>query len=514
MLFNSYTFIFLFLPVVVPLFYLAVNKTRFTVALSFLVLCSLFFYAYWNPAYLPLLLGSVVFNFYCGKWLSVKPNFSVAAFGVSTNVALIAYYKYADFFISNANVITGADYTLQNVILPLGISFFTFQQITYLVDTYKGNKQNYSLLDYCQFVTFFPQLIAGPIVHHQEMMPQFNRVAILANVRQNVAVGFTLFFLGLFKKVVLADSVSVFATPVFQTAEMGAQVTLVEAWVGSLAYTLQLYFDFSGYSDMAIGLARIFGITLPVNFDSPYKATNIIDFWRRWHITLSRFLRDYIYIPLGGNRKGQIRRLSNIFTTMLIGGLWHGAGWTFIVWGAMHGGFIVINHIWISLTSRNRFATHVRTTWIYRLLSHLLTLLAVIVAWVVFRAESWDAAASILSSMFGLNGIALPTQLSSIADITPNLVAQFNVSFGNFLLNELFDLNEAVIWITALLAVCLFAPNSQSLMRLYKPTVGKAIEVAQLTWQPNLGWALAVSILATVSVMNLSGVTEFLYFNF
>lgn len=510
MLFNSYSFIFIFLPLALLVFYGLALKAKFKTALSVLVIFSLAFYAYWNPAYLPLLLLSIGFNFVLGSTLYKSRNKILLGTGIAFNLALIAYYKYSGFFIASINDLSGSDYAWQAIILPLGISFFTFQQITYLVDTYKGNAKNYSFLDYCQFVTFFPQLIAGPIVHHHEMMPQFNKQKILSNIHENLSVGLTIFFIGLFKKVILADSIAVFASPVFDTASAGITLTIFEAWIGAFAYTLQLYFDFSGYSDMAIGLARMFGITLPVNFNSPYKAKNIIDFWRRWHITLSRFLRDYLYIPLGGNRNGRVRRSINLFVTMLLGGLWHGAGWTFIVWGALHGSYLMINHAWRSVI---RNGSQTTPSWLYITFSRGTTLLAVVVAWVVFRADNWTTAKSVLMSMAGLNGIALPHQFEFLQASAPALVTTLNIGFGHLFFNELFSPVEAIAWIAFLGVSALALPNTQEIMQRYKPVIGD-VQASRLLWKPDKTWAIAISIISTYTLLHLSSISEFLYFQF
>ncbi len=313
MLFNSYEFIFLFLPITLLGFHLIGKHEHYRIAIAWLVGASLFFYGWWNPAYLGLILFSILFNYSIGVLLGNSPGNklskkTILTIGVSINLLVLGYYKYANFFVDTLNALNSTNIVLYEVILPLAISFFTFQQITYLVDSYRGQTKEYKFLHYCLFVTFFPQLIAGPIVHHKEMLPQFANNIVYKIRSKNLAIGITIFALGLFKKVVLADGVSVYSTPVFDAAESGVILTFFEAWAGALAYTFQLYFDFSGYSDMAIGIARMFGILLPLNFNSPYKSTSIIDFWRRWHITLSRFLRDYLYIPLGGNKKGKLRR--------------------------------------------------------------------------------------------------------------------------------------------------------------------------------------------------------------
>ena len=327
--------------------------------------------------------------------------------GITLNLGLIGYFKYANFFVENLNYLLRSDLNLPPIVLPLAISFFTFQQIAYLVDAYQGETKEYSLLKYTLFVCFFPQLIAGPIVHHKDILHQFSKSSTSRFSSQHLAVGLTIFMTGLFKKVVFADSIAEFANLAFNAAANGIHLTFSEAWVGSLAYTLQLYFDFSGYSDMAIGAAFMFGIRLPLNFNSPYKAVSISDFWRRWHITLSNFLRDYLYIPLGGSRKGNIRRYSNLIITMLLGGLWHGAGWTFIFWGGLHGAYLVVNHLWRSL--RQSLGQDLKQDgWLLRGVGWFVTFLAVVISWVFFRASSFETAVDIIRAMAGFNGISLP----------------------------------------------------------------------------------------------------------
>ena len=335
MLFNSYEFIFLYLPVVFIGFFF-IGRYNFRFAALWLAAVSLFFYGWWNPKFVVLLLGSILFNFGAGYLIShakiAEKSKSIFFISIIANLALLGVFKYANFFIATANTF-GTQWDSLDIILPLGISFFTFTQIAYLVDVYRGIAREYDFIYYLLFVTWFPHLIAGPVLHHKQMMPQFASPSIYKPNPESIAVGLTLFSFGLFKKVMLADQFALYANPVFADAAKGAQPMFNEAWIGVLAYTLQLYFDFSGYSDMAIGLSRIFNVKLPLNFDSPYKAGNIIDFWRRWHMTLSKFLRDYLYVPLGGNRKGPTRRHLNLLATMLLGGLWHGAGWNFVLWG-------------------------------------------------------------------------------------------------------------------------------------------------------------------------------------
>jgi D-alanyl-lipoteichoic acid acyltransferase DltB (MBOAT superfamily) len=362
----------------------------------------------------------MVFNYVIGTSLTKDEEHKkvskkqLLTIGIIGNVGLLGYFKYADFIISNVNFVVGSDIPLLRLALPLAISFFTFQQIAYLVDSYRGETKEYDFLNYGVFVTFFPQLIAGPIVHHKEMMPQFANVRNKVINYKNIALGLFIFSLGLFKKVVIADTFAVWATNGFDKAEV---LTFFEAWATSLSYTFQLYFDFSGYTDMAIGAALLFNIKLPINFNSPYKATNIQDFWRRWHITLSRFLRDYIYIPLGGNRKGNFRTYNNLMATFVIGGLWHGAGWAFVLWGFLHGFALVVHRIWNSLG----FRLNTVVGWI-------ITFNFVNMAWVFFRAKEWDDAIKVLKGMFGFTDIVISKQFANMFNYLNPLSEYFKVN--------------------------------------------------------------------------------------
>ncbi len=338
------------------------------------------------------------------------------AVGVIANLALLGYFKYTDFLIENYNLLTGSDVALLHIALPLAISFFTFQQIAYLVDSYQGQTKEYDFLTYALFVTFFPQLIAGPIVHHKEMMPQFADTNKRLMNSHHITKGLFIFSIGLFKKVVIADTFAIWATKGFDES---VSLDFLAAWTTSLSYTFQLYFDFSAYTDMAIGIALLFNITLPINFLSPYKALSIQDFWRRWHITLSRFLKEYIYIPLGGNRKGSFRTYVNLFTTFLLGGIWHGAGWTFIIWGVLHGGALVIHRFW----NRLGFA-------LPKLLAWFITFNFINISWVFFRAKDLDDAMKVLSGMFGFTEIHFYSHISHIYIILGFFIvlAFYNVS--------------------------------------------------------------------------------------
>ncbi len=523
MLFNSYEFLFLFLPVTLFVFFAIGGRGHHKAAVSWLVGASLFYYGWWNPVYLGLILGSIVFNYsvglVLGKWAQqethrISLRRVLLFFGIAFNLGLLCYFKYYNFFLNNINNIVGSQIQINTIILPLAISFFTFQQITYLVDAYRRETREYNFLHYSLFVTFFPQLIAGPIVHHKEMLPQFQKENIYKLDYKSLAVGFTFFVCGLFKKVVLADGIAVYSTPVFQAAEAGAGLTFFEAWGGALAFTFQLYFDFSGYSDMAVGLGQMIGIRLPLNFFSPYKAVNIIEFWRRWHMTLSRFLRDYLYIPLGGNRRGKTRRYVNIMITMLLGGLWHGAGWTFVLWGALHGLYLVLNHAWRATRKSLRHDLD-RTTWWGRILSQAVTFVAVVAAWVLFRAESFTGAVNVFKGMAGLNGAVLDYRLASALSPLAGIVRFEGAGIGAF----------GSVWglafLALLLLIALFLPNTQEFTSNHETSL-KIYGVAgehRARWTPRWDltkrWAVFMAIITLIAVLSLGrGVSEFLYYQF
>ena len=438
-------------------------------------------------------------------------------FCVGANLCALGYFKYANFFVESINPIIGSDYHFAKIALPLAISFFTFQQISYVVDCYRGNARNYSFMNYCLFVLFFPQLIAGPIVHHHEIIPQYE-IKRKFNLRLPLIVtGLTIFFIGLFKKVVIADTTATYATPVFNEAlSESAALTFFAAWGGAISYAFQLYYDFSGYSDMAIGIALLCGIRLPLNFHSPYKAINIIDFWKRWHMTLSRFLRDYLYIPLGGNRKGEVRRNINLMLTMLLGGLWHGAGWTFIIWGGLHGCYLMINHAWISLRGATT-ASLDPGSWLNRWIARILTFIAVTVAWVFFRAENVDAALKILSGMAGLNGFILPSKLLSILDQIGSFGTYLEYQGLRFAHDPVFD-QWGYPLLLILFAFTWIAPNTQQFMARYKPTLSTferdTLPHPWMQWRFTRYWAAYSALLTFLAILGLNEVSEFLYFRF
>ena len=487
MLFNSYIFIFAFLPVTFFV-YFYLNHRRLTEASKgFLVFSSLFFYSWWNIIYLPLILGSILFNYVLGLQLSREEtgvkhysNKVILTIGVFANLALLGYFKYSDFFISNINNLLMTEIPLLHLALPLAISFYTFQQIAYLVDSYRGETKEYDFLNYAVFVTFFPQLIAGPIVHHREMMPQFKNVRNQVKNYKNIAVGLFIFSIGLFKKVVIADSFAVWANSGFDVAET---LSFFEAWVTSLSYTFQLYFDFSGYTDMAIGIALLFNIKLPINFNAPYKATNIQDFWRRWHITLSRFLKDYIYIPLGGNRKGEVHTYTNLFATFLLAGIWHGAGWTFVLWGALHGAALVIHRAWHKLGFK-----------MYSLLGWFITFNFVNVSWVFFRANSFDDAFKVLKGMFGLSQIEISNNLYD----TLGFLTAYGIKFSPWLQTIKGD-KFTLLWIIGAFVITLGLKTTVSYAKHFLPTIKILLFVV---------WIVILDMIF------LNQESTFLYFNF
>lgn len=507
MLFNSHIFIYLFFPTTF-FGYFAIARYSHRHALSWLFLMSLFFYGWWDIRYLALLGGSILFNFMAGAAMAGSQRYRNHLLGmaIAANLLVLGWYKYADFFGRSFSLLLGREWESLDIALPLGISFFTFTQIAFLVDVWGGKVREYNFVHYALFVTYFPHLIAGPVLHHKEMMPQFQQAASYRMNMTDVVIGAVTFGIGLFKKVVIADGMQPYVGPVFD-APLDMGLSSDEAWAGALAYTFQLYFDFSGYSDMAIGLSRMFGIILPLNFDSPYKSHNIIEFWRRWHMTLSRFLRDYLYIPLGGSRKGPVRRYINLMTTMLLGGLWHGANWTFVVWGGLHGIYLVINHAWhhcIGTWRKKNPSPHLAP------ISIPLTFLAVVTAWVFFRALDFEAAWRVLSAMWGMNGCQLPAWVS----------APWLESLGCSVNRHALYTDGPRVWYWILFAwlVVWAAPNSQTmgnwlhdklsaLQAAENPAVARAV-TAML-----LGSATtAVVMLAAVAASQLT--SEFIYFNF
>lgn len=493
---------------------------------GFLVLASLFFYGWWEPIYLLLILASMLFNYTMARAIAARPHPSAIAnplliIGIAANLGALVFFKYANFFIETFTTLNGQSFNSVTIVLPLAISFFTFQQIAYLVDVYRNKADETDFLTYCLFVTFFPQLIAGPIVHHGEMMGQFKKIISRGpKLWDNLAVGFAIIAMGLFKKVVLAEQMAFWSDRVFNTAQMGGAPTFIEAWVGVVCFTFQIYFDFSGYSDMAIGLARLFGIRLPLNFDSPYKATNIVDFWRRWHMTLSRFLRDYIYFPLGGNRKGPTRRYMNLMIVMALGGLWHGAGWTFVLWGVLHGAYLTINHFWWFITGGGDEHQGRRFDRTYRWLGRSVTLLAIALSWTLFRAGSMETAHSMYKGLFALNGVVLPPHYQAVLGTWANTASHMGISFGAI---PNYGGGIQLVWIVCVLIVVWFFPSTQELMHKFDPALDfdatrspRLMGLKIPAWRPSL-WLgiLSGAIVLALTIKLLQGQSgEFIYFQF
>lgn len=470
MLFNSYEFILVYLPVTLVLYYQLAKRMGNNTAKNFLIFASLCFYSYWDIRNLPILLTSILVNYLFGHFLSKKRSKILLSTGVAFNLLFLAYFKYTDFILQNINNLMATSFELQNIVLPLGVSFFTFTQTAYLVDVYRGETKEYTKSDYLLFVTIFPHLIAGPILYHKDMIPQFSVADNYKVNYKNLTYGIVWFTIGLVKKVVIADKLAVWANSVFNSTD---SLTMLDAWGGSLAYSLQLYFDFSGYSEMAIGLGLLFNYNLPLNFNLPYRACSIIDFWRRWHMTLSAFLKNYLYIPLGGNRGGHHMR--NILITMFLGGLWHGAGWTFIFWGVLHGIFIYINHLW----RKTKIALPKFVNW-------FLTFNAVNFAWIFFRADSFQSAMNIVKTMFDVNKFVVPHSngLGKYIEAFRN-GSEIILSTGNY----------------ATIIICLFI----AMIVFDKKRVEKV--------NPSIS-AIVLAIIFVYAFTKIGQISEFLYFQF
>jgi D-alanyl-lipoteichoic acid acyltransferase DltB (MBOAT superfamily) len=485
MLFTSPEFVFAFLPLTFLGFWLlsAINQTA---AIVWVTAASLYFYAFWEVSYLWLLVPSIGLNYLAGVAigrLGGRRRWLMAAAAIVGNLGVLAYFKYTAFLMVNASWALGLELDVPSIALPLGVSFITFQKIAYIVDVYQGKVRYQEPLRFALFVSFFPQLIAGPIAHHGEILPQLReRLGVQAS---NVAAGMSLFAVGLFKKVIVADGVAGIADAGFRATAAGGHLTFEAGWASALAYTCQIYFDFSGYSDMACGLGLMFGIRLPVNFMSPYKAASIIDFWRRWHITLSRFLRDYLYIPLGGNRKGAGRRWLNLWITMTLGGLWHGAGWTFVIWGAYHGTLLMLNHAFRSIVPAPTRPSPVRSA-----ASVLVTFVAVAFGWVMFRAESVSSALLMMKSMLAIGSTTAP------ATVMLGWTEWVQISVA-----------VAAVWLL---------PNSMQIFRSVTPALGDIppLRPAWAGWRPSAAWAVAMACAVAMTMLPNRAPLAFLYFQF
>lgn len=482
MVFNSYIFIFLFLPLTLGIYYLLHSLKKYEYAKVWLIGMSLWFYGYFNPSYLVIILTSIIGNYIIYKKLYRTNKKSLLILGIILNLAALFYFKYYDFFIENMNQAFGQSFTLKHILLPLGISFFTFQQISFLADTYRRETEEYGIIDYALFVTFFPQLVAGPIVTHSEMLPQFKDTTKRPFQPELFMRGIVLFTLGLFKKVILADT---FGGAVNWGYANISRLDSTNALLVMLFYSIQLYFDFSGYCDMARGLGNLFGIQLPVNFDSPYKSATIIEFWKRWHITLNRFLTKYVYIPLGGNRKGNVRTYRNLLIVFFVSGVWHGAGWTFLIWGLLHGIFYILTKMCSSFMEK-----------IPKWMGRIITFISVNIAWIFFRAESLSQANELLQKIAGLQFGPVLREIGNF----------FNLDEFWYIIKVLrleskpYSMFYAMIgFLIISLGIIFFGKNADEIAQKIRPKVWNAIALAGM-----FVWC----------VLSFAGVSTFLYFNF
>ncbi|WP_424593582.1 MBOAT family O-acyltransferase [Bradyrhizobium sp.] len=543
MLFNSTEFLFVFLPVTLAGFYLLGTVSRNS-AIRWLILLSLLFYAWWRPVNVLIIAPSIIINYVLARILrrlndsngSPSVSKAVLLLGISFNVIFLGVFKYTDFVSGAINDVFGANLVLRHIILPLGISFITFQKIAFLVDVQAGKVRSFTFQDYCTFVLFFPQLIAGPIVHYREMMPQFHDVSCRFD-KENFAVGLTLLSFGLFKKIILADQIALLVTPLYQHAATEGGTSFLMAWMAAIGFTLQLYFDFSGYTDMALGLARFFGIRLPQNFDSPLRASSIIDFWLRWHMTLTRFLTAYIYNPLQlwltrrrlakgqrgfGGPNTQVGAFVSLLMfptilTMFVSGFWHGAGYGFIVWGLLHGLYLTINHGWRVVAARlwpDR-KSYVR---VMKPVGWVLTFVAVTASMVFFRSATITSAVDIMKGLMGLNGVALPQALFDQSGPLGAALHGLGVIAAQSWTVR--DFAQLAIWISVLMFVALACPNTLQILSRYEPALGVKPRPAKLgigrilEWDASLPWAIVMSGIAAIAIASISGPSEFLYWQF
>jgi len=503
LLFSSFPFLFLFLPIAFGGAFMLFRKNRNQQGIAYLVVCSLFFYAYWHPPHLWVIVGSIIVNYFLSGVIVKEDRLFrrkvLLTAGIVFNLALLGYFKYLGFF-SHMFALSPRDSFFDTVVstaLPIGISFYTFQQIAFLVDCYASHRSKpYPFIHYVFFVSFFPQLIAGPIVHHSEIMPQLSHLADRLRggryVARFLAPGIALLIIGLAKKILLADTFGVYAQDAFSLANLEL-ITFFDAWGAAIAYTLQIYFDFSGYSDMAIGLAMLLGLRLPINFNAPYKAQSIIEFWRRWHMTLSRFLRDYLYIPLGGSRKGMMRRYLHLLVTMALGGLWHGANWTFVFWGVLHGALLAINH------GLRHFIKRRPPVW----LSVGVTFMIIVFTWVPFRAEGFAVVMRFYYLMLGFDGIVVPMTYTSLVSGLGDSAGMLGLRVGDL---NFFGGIRQLMFTAGGLAIVFFAPSS---MALLKSANRRRVMRSQVV-PVGLGAAVCMVLL----VMWMQANVTFLYFQF
>ena len=541
MLFNSHFFIFAFMPAALFVYFALGHLSR-DWALRWIIVASLIFYAWWRPVNVFIIVPAMLVNFTIAKLIlhygrEEKPT--VAKFlltsGIAFNLIVLGYFKYTNFLFTASNDLFGSSFVFKEIVLPLGISFITFQKIAFLIDVHGRKIESFRFQDFFWVVLFFPQLIAGPIVHYREMMPQFHNASCRFS-QVDLSVGLTLFFFGLFKKVVIADSLAPLVSSIFQMADAGEAISVIPAWLAAVGFTFQIYFDFSGYSDMALGAARLFGIRLPVNFNSPLRSSNIIDFWLRWHVSLTRFLTAYIYNPIalrltrkrmaagkagfGRNRASlgaflQLLMLPTI-VTMLLSGLWHGAGYLFIIWGLMHGMYLTVNHAWRLLAHR-KWPDSERYERVMKPLGFALTFVCVAASMVVFRSLSLDTATNILAGMAGLNGIEVTDGLYKLMSWLNAVLPTSPILEG---LPNSTNLRTLVLILLLAAPIGLLLPNTLQILDRYEPAIGFRESDApnlmhyKVSWRPSLVWALAVSAVATAGILRIGGYTEFLYWQF
>jgi alginate O-acetyltransferase complex protein AlgI len=544
MLFNSEEFLFIFLPVTLFGFYSLGSFSR-TSAIRWLILVSLVFYGWWRPLNVLIIAPSIVINFVLASVLlrlnqqgavSRHTSKAVLLAGILFNVAFLGFFKYTDFIAGSINDVFETNLVLRHIILPLGISFITFQKIAFLIDVQAGRIKSFTFQDYCTFVLFFPQLIAGPIVHYREMMPQFHDAPCRFN-KENVAVGITLLVFGLFKKVVLADKIAPLVTPIYNHAATAGHTSLLLAWMAAIGGTLQIYFDFSGYTDMALGLARFFGIRLPPNFNSPLRASSIIDFWLRWHMTLTRFLTAYIYNPWvlwltrrrlakghsGFGRNPTIGAFVSLLmiptlVTMFLSGLWHGAGYGFVIWGVIHGFYLTINHAWRVVAPR-LWPNRKSYDQVMKPIGLVVTFVSVTSAMVFFRAPTMASAIDLVKGIFGLNGVGLPQDILEKLGSLGGKLQSVGVIAESWYSD---DFAKAAIWVCGLTLVALACPNTLQILSRYEPALGVKAwptrlvigNIRILEWGPSVPWAIAVSAIAVVAILSIGGPSEFLYWQF
>lgn len=544
--FNSFDFIFIFLPCVVISFYFLSKNNNQKLLILHLLVSSLLFYSWWNINMLWLLVSSIVVNFMIFNFLISTSNYkfflrkSILIFGIIFNLSLIFFYKYFDFGVSITNSIFETNFLFVNLYLPLGISFFTFQQISTLIDAWGNKCKNHNIIEYGLFVAFFPQLIAGPIIRYDEFFPQIKNKIVFTT--ENISIGLTFFIIGLFKKIVIADNLAVFVNPVFISSDSGSDLLFIDTWGASLAFTFQLYFDISGYADMAIGLGRMFGIKIPLNFNSPFKAKSIIDYWQRWHLTLTRFLQGYLYNPIvvsiTRKRMQKKKALYNLkfwswggyfhlllfptVLTMTIAGLWHGAGYTFVLFGFLHGIFLSLNHVFRYIM--NKIVLNETMIYYVNKLYVLLTLVLITILNVPFRASSIDSTILIWKSMFGFNGIVLPEEYLTSFELVKNTLTFIGIKADSSV-PIMFLGSTQLMWLLSALFICWFLPNTQQIMSNYidgkkninfHSLVYSNIQKTNkfLTWKPDFSWLIIVLFLSISVINSLSDTAEFLYFRF